>query len=90
MPHNEFLRLLQTVEANRRCEGKDCIGITDAHVANADEIEANRLHHLLSADSGLHPRDTCEGCSEIQGKVIALRETLHSEGIDFPVGLLEG
>ena len=90
MPHGEFLRLLQAVEASRKCEGKDCLDITDVHVALASQMDSSRLHHL-SADGGHAERtENCEGCENIRQQEIALRETMHSQGVDFPVGVLGG
>ena len=89
MPHDEFLRLLQSTEANRKCQGKDCIDVTDANVEQASVNGAMRLAHDAEAvRNGGHPK-SCPGCADIRQQEIALRETMHSQGVDFPVDVWE-
>lgn len=88
MAHAQFLRLLQAVEAQRRCEGKDCLAITEDIVAFAERTDIERNTHALSECDVEGLASACVRCAEIGRKEIALRETLHSQGVDFPVGLL--
>jgi len=90
VPHNdEFLRLLQAVERGRVCDGKPCLVINDSDVARAEESAALRSSHLPATDLPGHESLSCPTCREIKSKEIALREALHAQGVDFPLGILE-
>ena len=85
MPHDEFLRLLQATEAQRRCEGKDCLPITNVHVTTAEAIERIRVRHRVEEPHMESEDSTCETCETGRKNTIALRESMHAQGIDFPV-----
>ena len=88
MPHAAFFRLLQATEAQRKCEGLDCIPIADHHVDIAERNEAEQASHEADhapSENGAHD---CPECERIRQNIIALREVLHSEGIDFPVEVM--
>lgn len=84
MEHAHFLKLVRIVELVRKCEGQECHVISDEMIAQASAVDSERA---------LHPdhdgTDACAECAEIQTKKIALREQLHSQGIDFPVEVFD-
>lgn len=85
MADDEFLRLLQSVEAARRVEGKPCHGITDKHVEMAARCVRLRQEHGQLAALPDHTENSCEACQGATRQEIALRELLHAEGVDLPM-----
>jgi len=85
----EFLRLLQMAESVRRCEGRICLEVNDMHVQLGQAVEVIRSAHAPETALDGHLSAMCDECGAIQMQQIALRETMHSEGVDFPMGLLE-
>ena len=90
MPHKPFLELLQAVEAGRKCHGLECYDIKEHEIAEAERIdrliEAHKLEHNLDQTQP----DPCPNCTDLQRQEIALRETLFSQGIELPIGLMGG
>ncbi len=88
MAHAKFLELLQAVEAQRRCEGKECFAITDENVTAATITDGARSSHLPENLASCEAFENCHACADIKRQEIALRETLHSQGVDFPAGMI--
>ncbi len=86
--YDEFLRLLRAVEAGRRCEGKECLAVTDANVAQAEELELLKKTHSSEHNGADGWIGACPGCEEVRQSEIALRETLHAQGVDLPVDVM--
>ena len=89
MANDEFLRLLKTVEALRRCEGKECLEVTMSNVEAAEATETARRAHQESAPSSGHSPLECPECSEIRRQENTLREVLLLQGVELPGGILE-
>lgn len=90
MSAHQFLNLLRMVETGRKCEGKPCMELSDEIMARSNEIEGSRTSHKAEE---VHREDVatdCPECEAIRQQEIALRESLHAQGIDFPVGMLNG
>ncbi len=83
--HAEFLRLLQMVEAGRKCEGRECIDILDADVSKAQELDDSERLHMEFVDGADHDGLGCVLCAVVSGGRVEQRESLHVRGIDFPV-----
>lgn len=86
--NSEFLKLLQMVEAGRKCEGKACIEVVDAEVEIAKEIDALEDGHRADQTLESHLEWECVQCLALNKKIIELRESLHNRGIDFPEEIL--
>ena len=88
MPHKPFLELLQAVEAGRKCHGLECYDIKEHEIAEAERIdrliEAHKLEHNLDPVQS----DPCPNCTDLQRQEIALRETLLSQGVELPIGIM--
>ena len=90
MAHTKFLELLQAVESGRKCYGLECYDIKEHEIAEAERIdrliEAHRLEHGLDQTSA----DPCPDCTDLERQEIALRETLRSQGVELPIGIMGG
>lgn len=84
----EFLRLLQAVEAGRKCEGRECILIRDGDVDGATATDHLRLSHGSDHENTLQLGGVCPTCLEIERQENTLRESLHTQGIDMPLEVL--
>lgn len=89
MPHGEFIKLLQMTEGYRACTGRDCHTIPDALVVQAQDADGLEAAHMAGDHPGTIPVIDCVGCEDMRQTKIALRETLHSQGVDLPVGVFE-
>lgn len=87
--NHEFLRLMQMVEAGRKCEGRECIEIFDVDVARAKEIDALESSHLSGLEAGEHQEHSCPECAAVVSQRAVLREGLHSRGVDLPVEVFQ-
>jgi len=87
--YDKFLELMQATEALRKCEGKACLEILEETVEQARSLESTRSHHEKGYSCSTFSGVPCLDCDEIHKREIALRETLHSQGVDFPLGLLD-
>jgi len=87
MPHAKFLELLQSVESGRKCYGLECYDIKEHEIAEAERIdrliEAHKLEHGATTDP-------CPDCTNLERQEIALRETLRSQGVELPLGIMGG
>ena len=87
MPHTKFLELLQAVESGRKCYGLECYDIKEHEIAEAERIdrliEAHKLEHGATTDP-------CPDCTDLERQEIALRETLRSQGVELPLGIMGG
>ena len=87
MPHTKFLELLQAVESGRKCYGLECYDIKEHEIAEAERIdrliEAHKLEHGVTTDP-------CPDCTDLERQEIALRETLRSQGVELPLGIMGG
>jgi len=87
MPHAKFLELLQSVESGRKCYGLECYDIKEHEIAEAERIdrliEAHKLEHSPTTDP-------CLDCTALERQEIALRETLRSQGVELPLGIMGG
>ena len=90
MSAHKFLDLLRAVEAGRRVSGQPSMEVTNEHVSGASEIERSQASHDSADNCPKLTGVACPTCEEIRQKEIALRELMHAQGVDFPVGLLEG
>lgn len=88
MPHDTFLGMLQMVEANRKCEGRDCLAVTDDNVEQSALIARIKESHQQSGECVDDGSGNCESCEIIARKENALRELLHMQGVDFPPGMI--
>jgi len=85
MSEHAFLTLLQMTEAERKCEGKECLEIQDENLAAARVLDHERVAHGACGVGAMG----CDVCRMIDAQRIALRERLHTQGVDFPNGLLD-
>lgn len=85
---DEFLKLLQAVEAGRKVDGKESHVVTRRDVERAVELESRRSVHNAEAHLAGQPDAMCPGCAAIQELVNTLREWLHAQGVDFPPDVL--
>ena len=90
MPHKPFLELLQAVEAGRKCHGLECYDIKEHEIAEAERIDKLIEAHKLEHGEVQSPADPCPNCTDLQRQEIALRETLLSQGVDLPIGIMGG
>lgn len=86
---HEFLKLLQMVEGGRACDGKECVVVPTGAVEMAKGADDLRRSHLPTSGMPCDAGVSCPTCQKISRNEIAVRETLHSNGVDFPMGLLE-
>ena len=90
MPHAKFLELLQSVESGWKCYGLECYDIKEHEIAEAERIdrliEAHKLEHGMDLDKP----DPCPDCTDLERQEIALRETLRSQGVELPLGIMGG
>lgn len=82
--NHEFLKLVQMVEAGRKCEGRECVEITDADVAQAEVIDRMEDGHRHEQAVESHLEWECAACIDGTKAQVVLRESLHIRGIDFP------
>ena len=87
--NHEFLKLLQAVEAGRKCDGKECIEVSDDDITKAEANDAERSRHSVGSAHGDVVEGLCPGCEESRQRDAALRETFRARRIDLPVGILE-
>lgn len=85
MPHAEFLRLLQLVDANRKAVGRESMEIADADVETAQEIDDRAVAHPATEDQSAHNVIDCPECQSIKTDRAMLREKLFSQGQNFPM-----
>ena len=90
MPHKPFLELLQAVEAGRKCHGLECYDIKEHEIAEAERIDKLIEAHKLEHDLDPTQPDPCPNCTDLQRQEIALRDTLLSQGVDLPIGIMGG
>lgn len=90
MAEADFLELLQAVEGVRRCVGQDCFDILDKNVVQARGMAERRDAHSAEREAPEHVWERCPECETIKGEGIALRTILQTQGVEFPIGLLEG
>ena len=90
MPHKPFLELLQAVEAGRKCHGLECYDIKEHEVAEAARIDRLIDAHKLEHDSDQPLGEPCPNCTDLERQEIALRETLLSQGVELPIGIMGG
>lgn len=85
---DEFLKLLQAVEAGRKVDGKSSHAVTEQDVRRAFDLELRRSVHNAEAHFASEPDATCPGCMVVQELINTLREWLHAQGVDFPPDVL--
>ena len=90
MPHKPFLELLQAVEAGRKCHGLECYDIKEHEVAEAERIDKLIEAHKREHDLDRPLADPWPNCTDLQRQEIALRETLLSQGVELPIGIMGG
>lgn len=87
--NGEFLKLLQAVEAGRKCDGKECIEVSQDDLAKAEANDTARSAHEMGSTHGSDGAGLCPGCEESRQRDAALRETFRARRVDLPVGILE-
>ena len=90
MPHAKFLELLQSVESGRKCHGLECYDIKEHEVAEAERIDRLIEAHKLEHGEVQSPAAPCPSCTDLERQEIALRETLLSQGVKLPLGIMGG
>ena len=90
MAHKPFLELMQAVEAGRKCHGLECYDIKEHEIAEAERIDKLIEAHKLEHEMDLAQPDPCPNCTDLQKQEIALRETLLSQGVELPIGIMGG
>ena len=90
MPHRDFLELVQAIEAVRRCEGRECMVVPEETLSQAAEVDALEVAKIGLCECPEGMSGQCPCCLNCIDKRNALRETLRSQGVVFPVGMLDG
>ena len=90
MAHKPFLELMQAVEAGRKCHGLECYDIKEHEIAEAERLDKLIEAHKLEHDLDPTQPDPCPNCTDLQRQEIALRETLLTQGVDLPIGIMGG
>ena len=90
MPHKKFLELLQAVESGLKCYGQECYDIKEHEIAEAERIDRLIEAHKLEHGEVQSPADPCPSCTDLERQEIALRETLLSQGVKLPLGIMGG
>ena len=88
MPRKDFLQLLQAVEAARACEGRDCMIVTDAEVADAERIDSAEATHKAEKGQAVCNETACPECVQLGRENAMLRERLRLQGVEIPIGAL--
>lgn len=84
-----FLELMQIVDAVRKVVGRDSMEIKDEDVTRAKEIDLAETAHEAGTEGPDHDSLLCPTCQGLRQNRAMLREKLHSQGQDFPSGVLE-
>lgn len=83
MAHEEFLKLVQMVDALDRVLGREVNAVIDDDVVRAGVADRRALDHAVEALASEHEEMMCAECSGIRQMRAALWETLHARGVDF-------
>lgn len=83
-----FLELMQLVDAGRKVRQRDSMDIRDEDVERAKAIDGVDRAHAMEVIGEDHESHLCPACRSIHQDRVMLREKMHSQGQDFPLGLL--
>ena len=89
MPHAEFLKLVQMVDANRKVAGQDVLDVRDEDVTAMEQADALEVDHLARVAFIAHEALECAECAAVRVLRAARREILHARNVDFPFDVWE-